>query len=272
MHRLRGWNSWLLAIAKQLRRLVIALAHQLDLVAHCNQRKKLFQVGPRHADASMRGCLANGIRLIGSVDSVARNAQPHPPRAHRIVWPRKHGFSTVVIGRIRDPPLDRERPGRARCRRLANSHAVDLLYFAVFHQSQLAVFETDNNHTLMRRGNLNLSLRHSLAHDLRCCALTNCLNRQEHPCRRRHCQLAYLESFHRIPPGESACAQTECKLVTNWLPLKTNRLFLESSEETCGGAHSVLVQTRRNGSCRIWNRLDRRAVADLEMEQSRLSD
>src|SRR5215472_16680135 len=94
----------------------------------------------------MRSGLADRLRFICPVDSVALDAQSHPPRLHRITWSRSNDFAVVRVGRILDAARDRERPGGARCGGFSNRDGVDLFHLAVFYQCQLAVFETDDAH------------------------------------------------------------------------------------------------------------------------------
>lgn len=54
----------------------------------------------------MRGGLADGFGFVGSMDSVAGDAEAHPARAHRIARPRQHRLAIVMIGRIAGAPRD----------------------------------------------------------------------------------------------------------------------------------------------------------------------
>src|SRR5208282_6183699 len=57
--------------SKDARRLFVARGTDLDRVAGPHQLKELLQVRARHANASVRRCLADGIGFVGPVNAVA---------------------------------------------------------------------------------------------------------------------------------------------------------------------------------------------------------
>src|SRR5215468_9882968 len=71
--------------AKDLRDLFIALPVNLDRVANAHHREELHNVTVPHANASVRGSLADRPRNVGSMNAVSLFVQTHPAGANRIV-------------------------------------------------------------------------------------------------------------------------------------------------------------------------------------------
>src|SRR2546423_687230 len=78
----------------------IAFTPDNHRVTNPDQIEELFYVLLGHAEAAMRGCLANGTGDVGPMNSVSFLAQAHPARAQRIALARLDHLALVVIGGV----------------------------------------------------------------------------------------------------------------------------------------------------------------------------
>src|SRR5579864_8162060 len=93
----------------------------------------------------MRSRFANGTRSVGAVNPITLEVQAHPARTHRIVFPRRHHLAFVRprgVGNVAD---DGEISFRARAVVGAYRDGINLDYFSVINQRQLAVRNADED-------------------------------------------------------------------------------------------------------------------------------
>ncbi len=114
-----------------------------DRVADLNKFEKFFGLRTPHANTTVRGGLADGVRLISAVDAVNRAAQSDPSRPERIVAARPDDLSAVVPRRSNKLVGDVEIARRAGCAWLADRDVINFHRAAIFNQSQLPVGKTD---------------------------------------------------------------------------------------------------------------------------------
>jgi hypothetical protein len=115
------------------------------------------------------------------VDSVSGAVETHPSGADRIAGARHHRFAIMVVHGVGDAALNLEGADWARGSGLANGNGVDLRHLASFNEGQLAIFQADDDYSILLR-----LLRREVKSKGRC----QCC---------RHRPFIEVKVFHRIP-------------------------------------------------------------------------
>ena len=98
--------------AEYLGDLLISLAANLHCVSHAHHEEELLDVAIAHAKAAVGSGLADGPRLVGSVNPVSFLVEAHPARTDRVVTAGGNHHSRVVVGGVGDTTDDPELTGR----------------------------------------------------------------------------------------------------------------------------------------------------------------
>jgi hypothetical protein len=111
------------------------------------------------ADASVRGGLADRLRLVRPVDAVALAVESHPARTERVLRASGDHFAGVVVRRIGDASSELEGAGRAGRDVGPDCDRINLDDTAVLNDRELAIGDADDQPPLDRLRLLRLRHR-----------------------------------------------------------------------------------------------------------------